>query len=212
MVAPPSIPSEPAPAPRRILLLARHGETRWNSEGRWQGHTDIALSERGREQSQTLAERLRRLGLPVARIRTSDLVRARETAEIVARALGIDDLAIDPRLRERGFGVFEGLTRDECCSRFPELWAQYEQDRKVLPPGGESHDGVISRLSQALDSAFDPTPASDGAVLVVGHGGALRVLLSAVFGRPFAPIPNAGLLRVGVQDRRFDRVEDLGGE
>src|SRR5215213_2410221 len=108
-------------AASRTLLLARHGETAWNSEGRWQGHTDIALSPRGREQAVALAGRLQRLGHAVARIRSSDLGRARETAEIVARTLGVTDLGVDPRLRERGFGVFEGLTREECGARYPDL-------------------------------------------------------------------------------------------
>jgi probable phosphoglycerate mutase len=158
----------------RTLLLARHGETAWNSEGRWQGHTDIALSDRGREQAAALASRLGRLGHPVARIRSSDLARARETAEIVGRALGVADLAFDPRLRERGFGVFEGLTREQCIAQFPDVWALYEQDKKVLPTGGESHDAVIARLTEGMDSALFPPPEAEGAILVVGHGGIRR--------------------------------------
>src|SRR5688500_15102746 len=167
------------PQAARTLLLARHGETLWNSEGRWQGHTDIALSPRGREQAAALAARLLRLGHPVARIRSSDLSRARETAEIVGRALGVADLAFDPRLRERGFGVFEGLTREQCVAQFPDLWSLYEQDKQVLPTGGEAHEAVVARLSAGMDSALHPPPEGEGAVLVVGHGGATRVFLSA---------------------------------
>jgi broad specificity phosphatase PhoE len=196
----------------RTLLLARHGETAWNSEGRWQGHTDIALSDRGREQAAALASRLRRLGHPLARIRSSDLARARETAEIVGRALGVADLGFDPRLRERGFGVFEGLTREECVAQFPDLWALYEQDKKVLPTGGEPHEAVVARLTEGMDRALFPPPESEGAILVVGHGGATRVFLTAVFGRPFPPIGNAGLLKVTVSDRNLVDVEDLGAE
>lgn len=201
-----------ATSPARTLLLARHGETEWNAQNRWQGHTDIVLSPRGREQSAALAARLARLGQRVSRIRSSDLLRARETAEIVARELAVDDLAFDPRLRERGFGVFEGLTREECSARFPDLWALYEQDKKVLPTGGEPHDAVVARLTEGMNSALLPPPADAGAVLVVGHGGATRVFLSAVFGRPFPPIGNAGILKVEVTEGRLIGVEDLGGE
>ena len=159
------------------------------SEQRWQGHTDIALSDRGRAQA---AAWRRGCGGWVTRwpaSASSDLARARETAEIVGRALGVADLAFDPRLRERGFGVFEGLTREQCIAQFPDLWAQYEQDKKVLPTGGEPHEAVVARLTEGMDSALFPPPEAEGAILVVGHGGATRVFLSAVFGRPFPPSP-----------------------
>src|SRR4051812_26379363 len=111
----------------RIFYLARHGETDWNLAGRWQGQTDIGLNARGGQQAVAMAERLR--GRGITRVRASDLVRARETAEIVAGVLGTGVISIDPALRERGYGVFEGLTRDECAAQHPSAWACYMADR-----------------------------------------------------------------------------------
>lgn len=192
---------------RRTLLLARHGETSWNSEARWQGHTDIALNERGRAQAAALAARLRPFG--VGHVFTSDLERARETAAIVARLLPVPALTVDPRLRERGFGAFEGLTRDECAARFPDIWAAYEADRRVMPPGSEPHDQVIERLRAGVEGAAAAARA-DAPALVVGHGGALRLFLGATFRRSFPPIANGAVLRVSLEDDRFTDVEDLG--
>jgi len=83
------------------IFLARHGETEWNRVGRWQGSTDIPLSEVGRDQALALAERLRGRGITEAH--ASDLSRARETAEIVAAALGVAPVRLDARFRERSF-------------------------------------------------------------------------------------------------------------
>ena len=83
----------------RHLLLARHGETDWNVAGRWQGHTDVPLNATGRAQALALAERLRNEG--IAAVATSDLSRARHTAEIVAGALGVPVALVDPALREQ---------------------------------------------------------------------------------------------------------------
>jgi len=89
---------------RRLLYVARHGETDWNVAGRWQGHTDVPLNDNGRAQARALAEGLRahRLAGAVA----SDLRRAHETARIVAAELGIEVAYVDRELRERAFGVF----------------------------------------------------------------------------------------------------------
>jgi broad specificity phosphatase PhoE len=187
------------------LFLARHGETAWNLEGRWQGHTDIPLSARGREQARALAARLPAHG--IGHIRASDLIRARDTAEIVARELGIAEVTVDARLRERAFGVFEGLTGAECAARFPEAWTRYEADRRCVPPGGEPQERVVARLLQAVQEA---AAAATGAVLVVGHGGSIRALLHAAFGRPFPPMANGALLRVELEGGQLRDVEDLG--
>ena len=190
----------------RTLLFARHGETAWNHEARWQGHTDIALNQRGREQAAALAKRLR--GFRIGHVFSSDLQRARETAAIVAQLLTIDQHTVDARLRERGFGAFEGLTRDDCASQFPEVWAAYEQDRRVMPPGSEPHDAVIERLRAGVSAAMAAT-RDDAAVLVVGHGGALRLFLTSVFDRPFAPIANGAVLRAIIVGDRLDSVDEL---
>jgi broad specificity phosphatase PhoE len=191
----------------RVLYFARHGETPWNLEGRWQGHTDVALSDRGREQAAALGARL--AGLGIAHVRASDLSRARETAAIVAAALGIADVVIDPDLRERAFGVFEGLTREECATRHPEVWADYERDRRIYPPGAEAHESVLARMNAAVRAAHGAAAPED-AVLMVSHGGAVRLMLSAATGRPLPPMPNGSVYRVLFDGERFLDVRDVG--
>jgi probable phosphoglycerate mutase len=92
------------------ILLVRHGQTDWNLAHRWQGHVDIPLNETGRRQARLLARRLETL--PIKAIYTSDLIRASETANIVAEPLGILPIP-DPALRERNGGKFQSLTFDE---------------------------------------------------------------------------------------------------
>src|SRR5215207_7850054 len=126
------------------IFLARHGETEWNRIGRWQGRTDIPLSDVGRAQAVALADRLRDRG--ITEIHASDLSRARETAEIVAAALGVSRIGFDPRLRERGFGSFEGLTRQECAERHAEAWQRYLADRRQTPSDAEPYEEVVARV------------------------------------------------------------------
>jgi 2,3-bisphosphoglycerate-dependent phosphoglycerate mutase len=172
-----SISTQPDPAENesnnlRIVYLARHGETDWNRERRWQGQTDTSLNADGRRQAEILARTVAALGL--ARIHASDLQRARETAEIVAGHLGIGTVVTDPDLRERNFGVFEGLTFAECAQKFPEMWARYQAD-KTRPEGAESDSALAERMSRGVDRAVDGT----GTALVVTHGGAMRMFLQA---------------------------------
>ena len=100
------------------ILLARHGETDWNLQQRWQGHTDTPLNETGRKQARALAEEL--AGEPIDAVFSSDLIRAHETARLIAvpRGLGVTALR---DLRERHFGSVEGLTTDEVFARYPEI-------------------------------------------------------------------------------------------
>lgn len=198
------------------LYLARHGETDWNAAGRWQGHTDVALNATGRAQARAVAERLRREG--IAAIATSDLARARDTAEIVAAALGLEVGLVDPDLREQRYGPFEGLTRAECAERFPLEWARYAADPVLGPPGGESRAALLARLLPALARAAErlAPPA-----LVVTHGGVMRALVARLSagGTPPArsapsPIPNGGVLRVSLaagQPVAAEWVEPGGG-
>src|SRR5271165_4072006 len=98
----------------RVLYLARHGETDWNRTGRWQGQTDIPLNEAGKEQARELGVRL--CGAGIRTIGSSDLARARETAEIASKELGLALGYLDAAFRERAYGIFEGLTREQCIA------------------------------------------------------------------------------------------------
>src|SRR4051794_25554723 len=157
----------------RLVFLARHGETDWNRDGRWQGKTDIPLSDAGRAQARALGATL--AGRGIVEIHASDLQRASETAEIVARIAGIAaPLKLDARLRERGFGCFEGFTREECADRHPEAWPRSLADRRATPPGGEPQSEVAARVVAALTEIARAPRATGDATLVVSHGGTIR--------------------------------------
>jgi broad specificity phosphatase PhoE len=194
----------------RNVYLARHGETAWNRVGRWQGTTDIPLSDAGRSQAQALARRL--AGRGIATVHASDLSRARETAQIVAAILDLPAVRLDPRLRERGFGCFEGLTREECQARHPEAWARYALDRRDTPPQAEPHADVVSRIMSAMnDVAAAARPEEPGSTLVVSHGGALRSFVGAVTGSSPPHLHNGALLLARFDAGHFlsvDPVED----
>jgi alpha-ribazole phosphatase/probable phosphoglycerate mutase len=173
--------------PTRILLV-RHGETDWNSERRWQGHTDTTLNERGREQARALAAEL--AGEHVDAVYSSDLVRAHETARIVADPRGLDVTAL-PDLREKNFGTWEGLTDDEILIRFPEAQRGPWGD-------GETTEEVAGRVVAALLRIAQSHPG--GQVLVVSHGGPLRAALGRCGVDPPASIANGHVARIAVQD------------
>jgi probable phosphoglycerate mutase len=180
----------------RVVYLARHGETDWNRDGRWQGHTDIALNDAGREQARALAALLG--GRGIGRVHASDLRRAHETAEIVAAALGVAAPVVDRDLRERSFGIFEGLTRDECAARHPEHWAAYRAEVSRVPPGAESHEALARRMHGAVARAAaggDAVP-----VLVVSHGGSIRALIQRATGVMPPPLANVAVFRAVARD------------
>jgi broad specificity phosphatase PhoE len=166
------------------ILLARHGETAWNAEGRYQGQEDIPLSPVGEAQARALGERLR--GVHIDRAVASPLARALRTAEL---ALGEDRLGIlatDAGLKEIAHGEWEGLLASEIRERDGErLHAWRHAPHEVLMPQGESLQHVLDRAWPALARATEGL--GDGAtVLVVAHDAVNRVLLCRVLGLPLA--------------------------
>jgi alpha-ribazole phosphatase len=163
------------------LLLARHAPTDRNAEGRFQGHDDVALSERGREQVGLLAGRL--AGERIDEVQTSDLRRAWQTARAVADARRLP-LRFDARLRELNFGAWQGLTYDEVRGAHPEALAAWEADAlRVAPPGGETLAQLADRVGAFL-GALTTEAAPGRTVLVVAHQGSLQVLLCLALGLP----------------------------
>ena len=163
--------------PTRILLL-RHGETAWNVEQRLQGHLDIDLNDTGRRQARLLGQRL--AGEEVAAIYSSDLLRARATASPLARATGLA-VVTDLALRERGFGVFEGLTHAEIEQRFPDEAQRWRRREPGFGPGGgEPLDAFFAR-SVAAVTRLAAAHAGE-AIAVVSHGGVLDCLYRAAVG------------------------------
>ena len=169
------------------LLLVRHGETDWNAEGKLQGHTDRPLNDYGRRQARALAERL--AGEEIEAVYASDLSRARETAEILGAQLGLP-VAVDPDLREKNWGNWEGLTPDE------RLRIEYE---------GESSDDHRARTLRAVERIVERHPA--GRVVVVTHGGSLRRLQAAVVGVASPVIENCAVWAVAHEDGRFRPID-----
>jgi len=163
------------------LLLVRHGQSVWNADGRWQGQADPPLSQLGEEQARAA---LRRLG-PIAVICTSDLVRARRTAEIIGNARGIEPI-VDARLRERHVGLWQGRTRDEIEREWPDHLASGRR-----PPGFEDDGSVFARARDALTAISVPEP-DEPDVLVVTHGGVVRTVERALDVFADELLPNLG--------------------
>jgi probable phosphoglycerate mutase len=166
------------------VLLARHGETPWNAEGRYQGQEDIALSAIGEAQARALGGRLRELD--IVRAVTSPLSRARRTAEF---ALGdrADRLTIDDGLMEIGHGEWEGLLASEIHQRDPErlrAWRETPDAVQMPGKGGESLQQVFDRAWPALVRAGEGLDAGD-TLLVVAHDAVNRVILCHLLGIPF---------------------------
>lgn len=164
------------------ILLARHGETPWNAEGRYQGQIDIPLSPVGEAQARALGERLR--GVPITRAVASPLSRARRTAEL---ALGEDRagmLALDPDIQEIAHGEWEGLLAAEIAEKDPaRLRAWRDEPDTVLMPGGESLRQVLERSWRGLQRATEGL-GEDDTLLMVAHDAVNRVLLCRVLGLP----------------------------
>jgi broad specificity phosphatase PhoE len=179
--------------PRR-LYLARHGETEWNAIGRLQGHTDIPLNERGRRQARDLAEAMRTH--EVGEVITSDLLRSHQTGQIVADVLGLAAPRVIPELRERRFGVFEGLTRSQCLARYPEAWAAWHAQTGV-PEGAEALADATARMHTVLGTLLDTS------ALVISHGGVMRLFLLDIFGQPPPPMRNGTTYVVEHDGDRF---------
>ncbi len=168
------------------IFLVRHGETDWNRERRIQGHSDIPLNESGRIQAQALSERLE--GEHFDAVYSSDLSRARETAQIAAAptSLPLTELV---ELREKHFGSWEGLTSDVVLARFPEASSGPWGD-------GETTDEMSARVVAALRSIA--ADHNGGNVLVVTHGGPVRAALRASGMEPSGSIENCHVTRIEI--------------
>lgn len=166
------------------ILLARHGETQWNAEGRYQGQEDIALSPVGEAQARALGERLR--DVRIDRAVASPLSRARRTAESALGEARAGMLTLDPGLMEIAHGTWEGLLAAEIRERDPErLVAWRDAPHEVLMPEGESLQHVFDRAWPALARAAEGL-AETGTLLVVAHDAVNRVILCRVLGIPFS--------------------------
>ena len=181
------------------LFLIRHGVTEWNLQRRYQGHTDVELSDEGRTQAAGLSALVQRLRneVPTA-LYSSDLQRARETARL---ACGPADIILDPRLRELRFGAFEGLTFDECSVKFADLHSRWRSDPVTgTPPEAESVHQFHERLGSWLKELTGPR------VIAFTHGGVLRALASLTQNQMFdvtLSVPPIAIVRLQLDERRM---------
>jgi probable phosphoglycerate mutase len=166
-------------ADARTLVLVRHGETDWNLAGRAQGHADITLNATGWAQAHAVARVM--AGLGPARLWSSDLMRAWQTAEAIAGVTGLP-IECDPRLRERDLAARSGLTLEELADRYPQEYAEYRSGSSdTLAPGEETTDHVRDRVVPALLDCFAELAAGETGVAVL-HGDCLRVGLLGLIG------------------------------
>ncbi|HRQ39595.1 MAG TPA: histidine phosphatase family protein [Chloroflexota bacterium] len=174
------------------LLLIRHGETDWNVDGRYTGQSDIPLNDTGRAQARQAAAQL--ADNPPDVVISSDLERARETAEIIAAAFHLP-VFTDPRLREINQGVWEGMYFADIKAKYTAEFAAREADPlSVAPPGGETVGQVRERVLTAVADIRQQYPGQR--VAVVAHGLALALIKAEATNHPITQVwdlipPNA---------------------
>src|SRR5574343_134926 len=176
------------------ICLVRHGETEWNAERRIQGQIDIGLNATGRRQAVAAGRWLKSAGITA--LYSSDLQRAWSTAQAIGAELGLVPTPV-PEMRERRYGVFEGLTYDEARARYPDGYAAFEgRNAEYAFETGESLRAMFDRVSGKLVEIAAAHPGQS--VVVVLHGGVLDVINRFVRGNSLETprdflIPNAGI-------------------
>lgn len=158
------------------LIIVRHGQTLWNLERKYQGHSDIALTEKGLNQAKAVAERLAEEKIDA--VYASDLSRAFKTAECIAAKHELT-VQVEPQLREIKFGDWEGLTYEEISARWPgmlgKLWTTPDE---LEIPGGESFHQLKERAYAAVQKIVTAHP--EQTVVIVAHGGTIGTILCAM--------------------------------
>lgn len=155
------------------LYLIRHGETEWNMANRYQGKTDIGLSEKGRQQASLLSERMKKIQLDA--IYTSDLSRAKDTAMEIAKDQKCKVMEM-PQLREIDFGEWEGYTTAQLAEIYGDAFTKYlEEPHKTSFPGEGSFGKVQLRVDKALKEITDHH--QEGNIAVVAHGAVLKIAI-----------------------------------
>ena len=167
----------------RRLWLVRHGSTAWNEQQRFCGWSDIPLSAQGREQARWLAACLAHV--KVGALYSSDLDRARETAAFLSEGRGLT-VQSSNAWRELHFGDWEGLTYEQIVAQYPEQQGFFRDARIYSPPGGETLEHLRQRVLSAFKGLCEEAWCTEGEIVLVAHGGALRVLLSSVLGMELA--------------------------
>jgi len=172
------------------LLLWRHGRTEFNATARLQGQVDIPLDDVGRWQARTAAAAMLARHTPT-RIVSSDLDRARETAQALGRMAGVV-VEVDARVRERGFGEWEGLSGAEIAERWPEDYALWRAGGEPTRVGAETRQVVARRTAEAI-TELSRAMSRDETLVVVSHGAAISSAVGELLGMPAAWRGMAGM-------------------
>jgi probable phosphoglycerate mutase len=191
----------------RHVLVIRHGESTWNVEHRWQGWLDAPLTPYGEEQAAQRARELAHNGILPRAIYSSDLGRARRTAEIVGAHLEAPVIA-DRGFRERHGGEWQGKTGREIDVTWPGLRGAWRRGEIDAPPGGETDAQALARFDTALHRAL--AHVGDGQLMIVTHHGVLRVVATRAGADIHAVIPNLGGFWFDVEDGALTKAEPIG--
>jgi broad specificity phosphatase PhoE len=178
-----------------MILMARHGETPYNAERRFQGQGDVPLNARGIEQARELAQLAKQE--PLAALYASPILRARQTAEIVAEAIGLEPI-FDARFAETDVGEWQDRLFDDVACEHPEQWEAWQRGGSWRFPGGESLEEQQARV---VDGLVDITQRGELPALVVCHRGSIRVALchtrkEGLEAFQHITIPNGALIRL----------------
>ncbi|KAK1288260.1 hypothetical protein QJS10_CPB19g01514 [Acorus calamus] len=182
------------PLPYAEIVVVRHGETTWNASAKIQGHLDVELNEVGRQQAIATADRLSK-ERHVSAVYTSDLKRASETAEIIAKSCNLPEVIRDPELRERHLGDLQGLPYHDIAKLNPKAYQAFcsHKSDQEIPGGGESLDQLHLRCTSALERIAKKHTGER--VVVVNHGGTIREFYkrAAPRGLPMGKVMNASV-------------------
>jgi probable phosphoglycerate mutase len=182
------------------IFLIRHGETLWNQQGRMQGQHDSPLTALGLQQARQLARRLK--GVSFAALYSSDLGRAHQTARCIADATG-HEIVADSGLRERSFGIFEGLTNHEIEKRYPDLYAPFaKRDPHFAMPEGESAAQFRARCVSTLERIVQDHAGET--LVAVTHGLVLDALYRTACGMTYEVARGFPLLNCSVNTFRYE--------
>jgi probable phosphoglycerate mutase len=198
-----------------VLILVRHGETPANIDGVWHGSIDSALTERGQQQAMRVAKHVGETYTDATAIYTSDLQRARLTADAIGTALGHES-RLDPALREYDLGSWEGKTFSE-LHEVHDFWHYIKLDPDFAPHGGESPRCVADRFTRALRQIADDHPGER--VIVVAHGGAFSMAMGSILHGSYTEwhpvMANCGVSELVLDPRaellRFNYTDHLDG-
>lgn len=188
------------------FFLVRHGETLWNREAKYQGQSDVPLTDAGRNQAKKLSQRLKDMHIDV--VYASDLERTIETANIIAEPHGLEVIPAS-RMREIHFGIWEGYTYEEIIAEWPAEFEKWKGDSfNISPPKGETFLQLCDRVSTFLKEAAVKHPNDN--ILIVSHAGPVRAILLILLNLKYELFWKFKISNTSLTEIVYDGLKDLG--